>query len=294
MRFKISLHDNNIHKRLVACVAWNSTEEIYSCGEDHLLVCWHLKNGTVHSTVVTEFSNDFYPTDMQWHPHPNHISIAKKSSLDVLLITTADGKYHLVNKNGRIEKSINAHKGATTVGRWSNDGSVFLTAGEDGLIKIWSRSGMLRSTLIKANLPILTSSWNPDCSTILYSQGANLILQSFNSNSKSHKWHAHDSLVLIACWKNNLILSGSEDCRYKVWDANNNQLLYSSGIGDYPVTAISWCSSGNYFAVGSFNTIKLCDKNGDVLEFTRQTLRDGIFHQENQFLSRNPYLPMRS
>lgn len=48
----------------------------------------------------------------------------------------------------------------------------------------------------------------------------------------------------------------------QVWDANNNQLLYSSGIGDYPVTAISWCPSGNYFAIGSFNTIKLCDKNG--------------------------------
>lgn len=62
-----------------------------------------------------------------------------------------------------------------------------IAAGEDGLIKIWSRSGMLRSTLIKANLPILTSSWSPDCSTILYSQSANLILQSFNSNSNSHK-----------------------------------------------------------------------------------------------------------
>lgn len=37
------------------------------------------------------------------------------------------GKYHLVNKNGRIEKSVNAHNGATTVGRWSNDGSALLT-----------------------------------------------------------------------------------------------------------------------------------------------------------------------
>lgn len=40
---------------------------------------------------MTEFPNDFYPTDMQWNPRPNHISIAKKLSLDVLLITTADG-----------------------------------------------------------------------------------------------------------------------------------------------------------------------------------------------------------
>lgn len=48
----------------------------------------------------------------------------------------------------------------------------------------------------------------------------------------------------------------------QVWDATGHQ-LYCSNIGDHPVTAISWChSSGNYFAVGSFNTIKLCDKNG--------------------------------
>jgi len=33
----------------------------------------------------------------------------------------------LVNKSGRIEKSIDAHKGAITVGRWSTDGSALLT-----------------------------------------------------------------------------------------------------------------------------------------------------------------------
>ncbi|XP_018058932.1 PREDICTED: intraflagellar transport protein 80 homolog [Atta colombica] len=263
MRFKISVQEDNGHKRLITCVAWSSTEEIYSCGEDHLLICWHLEGGIAHSTIVTQFSSDFYPTDMQWHPRPNQTASMKKS-LDVLLITTADGKYHLINKNGRIEKSIDAHKGATTIGRWSTDGSALLTAGEDGLIKVWSRSGMLRSTLVKANLPILTSSWSPDCSMILYSQGGNLLLQSFNSNSKPYKWHAHNNLILVACWNstNGLIVSGGEDCKYKVWDANGHQ-LYCSNTGDHPITAINWChSSGEYFAVGSFNTIKLCDKNG--------------------------------
>jgi len=93
------------------------------------------------------------------------------------------------------------------LGRWSNDGSALLTgtfclrfyklfisnniiliaAGQDGAIKIWSRNGMLRSTLVKANLPILTANWSPDSSSILYAQGANLILQSLNSNSKPYK-----------------------------------------------------------------------------------------------------------
>ncbi|CAK9809405.1 Intraflagellar transport protein 80 homolog [Anthophora plagiata] len=264
MRFKISTQNRNGHKSLVTCVAWSSAEEIYSCGEDHLLISWHLEGGTVHSSIVTEFPDDFYPTDMQWHPRPNYaVLITKKQSLDVLLITTADGKYHLVNKNGRIEKSIDAHKGATTVGRWNNDGSALLTAGEDGLIKIWSRSGMLRSIIVKGMFPILSAAWSPDCTTVLYSQGAHLTFQSLNSNSKPRKLLAHDGLILVLSWchTHGLIISGGEDCKYKVWDPNGTQ-LFSSSVGDHPITAISWSYSGDYFAVGSFNTIKLCDKTG--------------------------------
>ncbi|XP_066597521.1 intraflagellar transport protein 80 homolog [Prorops nasuta] len=266
MRLKISSQSGNGHKRVVTCVAWNSAEEIYSCGEDHFLICWHLEGGIAHPNIITEFAADFFPTDMHWHPKPNHYATAsfgKKQSLDVLLITTADGRFHLVNKTGRIEKSIDAHKGATTVGRWSSDGSAFLTGGEDGLIKIWSRSGMLRSTIVRGNLPILSAAWSPDCSHLLYPQGVNLFLQTLNSNAKPRKWHAHDALILVTCWNqsNKLIVSGGEDCRYKVWDSNGVH-LYTSSPGDHPITAINWCHSGNHFAIGSFNAIKLCDKTG--------------------------------
>lgn len=48
---------------------------------------------------------------------------------------------------------------------------------------------------------------------------------------------------------------------FQVWDSNGNS-LYSSGVGDYPITSVNWCYSGSYFAVGSFNTLKLCDKTG--------------------------------
>ena len=46
-----------------------------------------------------------------------------------------------------MEKSVDAHRGAVLAGRWSYDGTAMATAGEDGQVKIWSRSGMLRSTL---------------------------------------------------------------------------------------------------------------------------------------------------
>jgi intraflagellar transport protein 80 len=52
-----------------------------------------------------------------------------------------------MSKNGKIEKSVEAHIGACICVRWSYDGSMIATSGEDGLVKLWSKSGMLRSTL---------------------------------------------------------------------------------------------------------------------------------------------------
>lgn len=61
-------------------------------------------------------------------------------------------------------------------------------AGEDGLIKIWSRNGMLRSTVVKGSMPVYTVAWGPtDYSTIVYSQGGHIFLQPLHSYTKSHK-----------------------------------------------------------------------------------------------------------
>ncbi len=72
-----------------------------------------------------------------------------------------------MNKTGRIEKTVEAHRGATICVRWSPDGSQFATGclnnldfillfddeflgGEDGQVRIWARSGMLRTNLVQS------------------------------------------------------------------------------------------------------------------------------------------------
>ena len=49
--------------------------------------------------------------------------------------------------------------------------------------------------------------------------------------------------------------------RYRVWDAFGRQ-LYCSGQHDYPITSVAYSPDGENFAVGSFNTLRLCDKIG--------------------------------
>lgn len=63
-------------------------------------------------------------------------------------------------------------------------------------------------------------------------------------------------------------MSCGEDCRYKVWDSYG-RLLYSSAPYDYVITSIAWSPNGEYFAVGAFGMLKLCDKTGWTYSFNK-------------------------
>ncbi|PVD18640.1 hypothetical protein C0Q70_21190 [Pomacea canaliculata] len=168
---------------------------------------WSLLNG--ETSKVINLPPDCFPTDMHWFPKAAGGGGGKKGGAELFVLTSSDGKFHLINRLGRIEKSTEAHKGAVLSGRWSYDGTALVTAGEDG------------------------------------------------------QWKAHEGVILTVDWNavNNLIISGAEDCRYKVWDTFG-RLLYSSSVHEYPITSLSWTPDGEMFAVGSFNTLRLCDRCG--------------------------------
>ncbi|CAL8349405.1 unnamed protein product [Arctogadus glacialis] len=228
-------------------------------GEDHQILRWNLL--TSETSLVVRLPEDTYPIDLHWFPKT--VGGKKLVQADTFVLTSTDGKFHLASKSGRIEKSVEAHKGAVLAGRWNYDGTALITAGEDGQIKIWSKSGMLRSTLAQQGSPVYSVAWGPDSDRILYTSGRQLVIKPLQPSAKVIQWKAHEGLILKADWNsvNELILSGGEDCKYKVWDSYG-RLLYSSSPQDYPVTSLAWAPDGEVFAVGSFNTLHLCDKTG--------------------------------
>lgn len=46
-----------------------------------------------------------------------------------------------------------------------------------------------------------------------------------------------------------------------VWDSYG-RLLYNSQPHEHPITSVAWAPDGELFAVGSFHTLRLCDKTG--------------------------------
>ena len=73
-------------------------------------------------------------------------------SADVFVVACCDGSFRIMSSSGRLEKSVpNAHTGAVTAVAWNFEGTALATAGEDGCVKQWSRSGNLRSKLATYN-----------------------------------------------------------------------------------------------------------------------------------------------
>ncbi|XP_006818726.1 intraflagellar transport protein 80 homolog, partial [Saccoglossus kowalevskii] len=221
---------------------------------------WNLMSD--ETTQLAKLPAEVYATDIHFFPKATG-SKGKQVQADVFVLTSTDGKFHLISRSGRVEKSVEAHKGAVLAGRWSYDGNAMVTAGEDGQVKIWSRGGMLRSTLTQSGTSVYSVAWGPDSDQVLFTNSKQLIIKSLLANAKPMQWKAHDGVILKVDWNpvNNLILSGGEDCRYKVWDSYGRQ-LYCSGSHDYPIMSVSWAPDGELFAVGSFNTLRLCDKSG--------------------------------
>lgn len=93
--------------------------------------------------------------------------------------------------------------------------------------------------------------------------GKSLVIKSLQASKKNLQWNAHDGIVLCVDWNvsNGNIISGGEDCVYKVWDSFGRQ-LYASRPMEHVITSIAWSPNGESFAVGSYNILRLCDKVG--------------------------------
>ncbi|KAH7717435.1 WD40 repeat [Aphelenchoides avenae] len=228
---------------------------------------------------------------------PRH---GRQANNDVFLLTSSDGKIHIVNGTGKIEKTVDAHEGAALSVRWSGDATSFLSCGEEGAVKMWSRSGMLRSVLAQNGRPVYAVDWNADGTKVIYCAGENCFIKSLKAQGLAQpgpgrdgplnraanfylcrsvlpslsvwnrvfqmnptKWKAHEGVVLCLTWcaSTDMIVTGGEDCRYRIWDGFGRP-LYSSNSHNYPITSVAWNPDGELLAVGSFNILRLCDKAG--------------------------------
>lgn len=115
------------------------------------------KWNTINSQSSKFVELETFATDHDW------VSSTLKGSSDVFAVGFGDGSCRIYNKVGKVEKTINdAHVKSVIALKWSYDGTALATAGQDGALKIWSRNGSLRTTLVpNSGKPIYSIAWSP-------------------------------------------------------------------------------------------------------------------------------------
>jgi len=211
--------------------------------------------GELHGTVC---KTDSFVTGIHWFP------AVGKNPADIFAVSCTDGTFRIISKSGREEKKVKvSDAGAVICIKGNHDGTTLVTGAEDGTVKVYSRSGNLRATMCTNSFPVYAICWGPDNDQIVFTAGRELQIQSLQVGKKRLKWKAHQGVVMAVDWNsiNNLIVSGGEDCMYKVWDSYGRQ-LYQSQPFENVITSVAWSPNGEIFAVGSFNMLRLCDRTG--------------------------------
>lgn len=258
---KLKINKNKpVHTNICSIINW-SGNSIYSFSDDMNSFIWNS-----NAEYISKFNTfDCYITSSDWNP-------STKIGNELLAVGTADGQIRLYSKNGKLEKTVsNCHSLSVTSLQWSSDGTTLVSASDDGSIKTWSKNLELRNSLVKDQSAIYSVKWNSDASYICYTNENDICIEPvLKGGLKTIKFKAHDEVVLCLDWSfsNRMIISGGEDKKYKIWDQYGRN-LYTSSILNCVVTSLAWNPSGEYFAVGTYETIRLCNKTGWSYSFSK-------------------------
>ena len=150
-------------KYQVSHLAWNSTHDLLFSGDFEIRL-WDLNSE--NSSIYCSLSSCHSVTCLNLFNRFMNPSNSKNNS-EVLAIATAEGRLLILTKGAQLEKVIDAHNGSICCIQWNHDGTSLATCGEDGVIKIWSRLGMLRTTIVLSEAPIYSFSWSPNDDQVL-------------------------------------------------------------------------------------------------------------------------------
>jgi len=162
---------------------------LYTCSDDKQILKWS-QDGEMLGKIA---SVDAFVTSLAWAPNAG-----RRSTIFALACTDGSVRYlsMATPTSAREDKKVLAHTGAVIKVAFSPDGSALLSAGEDGDLKLWSKSGNLRSTLASNPTAVYAFVWGPDGDTVLWASGKGLSLKSQSGQGrKALSWAAHEATV---------------------------------------------------------------------------------------------------
>lgn len=79
----------------------------------------------------------------------------------------SDGSLRLMAEGGQVSACAeHAHVGCVISVRWNHLGTALVTGGEDGAVKTWSATAMVRACIATGEVPVYCLAWAPDNASV--------------------------------------------------------------------------------------------------------------------------------
>jgi intraflagellar transport protein 80 len=208
----------------------------------------------------------------------------KSKSIQHLVLGNSMGSLLFLSTSGEVTKTIdNAHNGSVTHLQFSSDGHSLMSAGEDGSVKLWSTSGMLRKKVVSLKSPITSMHWSADTSLLALGLPNTLVIHHFLKNMPNIilPLDPEDSSCpaspLFLSWSpcSQYLLMGTELCRYVLLSANGEILLQSETYL-LPFEHGGWLPSSQGFLIASQTQMLCSDIHGKVFIKQKVESKDSI------------------
>jgi WD40 repeat protein len=186
---------------------------------------------------------------------------------------------------------IPAHAAGVHAVAYSPDGTRLVSAGSDGMLRIWSSEGQQLLEL-KGHRSIVTSvAWSPD-GQWLSSGGSDSSVRLWKADgTSSQELKGHTKGVMAVAWSPDGIqfATGGGDATVRIWDLNGKELHVMAGHTSN-VCSLAWNSRGSRLASGSWdNTIRFWNpktgRGGPVLEGHTYRVNALEWHPEGSMLA---------
>lgn len=212
-------------------------------------------------------------------------AVAFNANNNIIATATENGKVKFWTLDGKLIKTIPAHKQKIWSLNFSPDGKYFATASADNTIKIWDSEGRFLKTLVGHKDEVLSVNFSPDTKQIISgSKDETVKVWDWTSLDKLlHSFAGHTDEVLDVRFSHDgkLIASAGADDTVRVWNIPLQKQVYqywghggkAAEVSFSPVSAATPEGFGKTLATASGdNTVKLRYLKGILPTFTGNSI----------------------
>jgi len=200
--------------------------------------------------------------------HDTLVEYATWSPGDDQVATVSSGIIHIWEAHtGRLLHQWQVNSSPLWSVEWSPDGKRILTAGADGVARIWEVETPGHGKQIEHLSPLRTAIWSPEGRYILSAATPIAHVWDAETNQEVQRFDGHFYQINTAAWESNgeRVITGDSLGTAIIWDAATGEQILSFNVHGQAILSADWSPDGRWIITGSQEgTAKIWDaENGE-------------------------------